>query len=150
MGVVESAREKIAFAGAMERNQMRVTFTRPRLAGAAIPFPFEILAIHEQVHFAREARKRRHYGAAAVILDNQLRDENWIGEVRERVVESLAGVHAAQGVEIGVGVFADEHDVSGAADVECGGLLVLSLSKGRRCLLPGALHSRGGGEASLA
>lgn len=64
--------------------------------------------VNEQVHLAGKPRERRHYGAAVVIFDDELRNENRIGQVRERVVEALGRVHAAQRVEIGFGVFADE------------------------------------------
>jgi len=98
--VVEAAREEILLAGAMQLEQSRVTFARVPCFG-----------IGEQVHFAGNARERRHHRAAGVVFDDELRDENRICEIRERVVEALARVHAAQSVKIGFGVGADEHSM---------------------------------------
>jgi len=64
-------------------------------------------AVDEQVHLAGEARERGHHGAAVVIFDDKLRNENRVGEIRERVVEALRRVHAAERVEVGFSVFAD-------------------------------------------
>lgn len=113
--VVESAREKIAFASGVQREQAGVTFARPGPVGALLPFSriAILVAIDEQIHLARESRERRHGHAARVILHDQLRNEDRIGEVGERVTEALARVHAAQRVEIGFRVFANEHEGSG-------------------------------------
>lgn len=98
MRVVEAAREEILFAGAMQLQEARVTFARIPCSG-----------IGEQVHFAGNARERRHHRAAGVVFDDELRDENRIREIRERVVEALARVHRAKSVEIGFSVSADAH-----------------------------------------
>ena len=117
MRVVEAAREEVAFAGAVQREKLSVTLTRIRFVGTAIPCPapagiVSIVAIDQQIHLAREPRERGHHGAAVVVLDQELRNEDRVGEVREGVVEALACVHAAQRVEIGFGVFADQHPVT--------------------------------------
>jgi len=134
--VVEAAGEEIAFAGAMQSEEASVTLARKtrrgkprrRNSGGKPPhstWAFAILgsirqalcgtlcagrvfAIHQQIHLAGEASERGHHGAAVVIFDDELRNENWVGEIGERVVEALRRVHATQSVEIGGRVFADE------------------------------------------
>ena len=100
MRVIEAAREKIVAAGFVQRDETRVAFARRAGVG-----------IGEQLHFAGDTRERRADGLRAVIFHDQLRDENWIGEIGERVVEALARVDAAERVEIGGGVGADAHAV---------------------------------------
>jgi hypothetical protein len=96
--VVESAREQIAFTGAVQRKQPSVTFAR-------IPFPRR----NQQIHFASQPRQRRHHRAAGAVFHHQLRNKKRIRKIGERVAESLLRVHAPQRVEIGVSVFADAH-----------------------------------------
>jgi len=67
-----------------------------------------VFAIHQQIHLAGEASERGHHGAAVVIFDDELRNENRVGEIGERIVKALRRVHATQSVEIGGRVFADE------------------------------------------
>ncbi len=104
MRVVEAARDKVAFAGAIELGEPRITLAR-------LPFP----GIGEQVHLARQAGERSHHGAAR-IFDDEFRNEIRVGEVRKRVVEALARVHAAQRVEVGFGVGANVHGVKRSKD----------------------------------
>jgi len=101
MRVVETARQQVAFARRMQREQARVTFAR---------LPFR--GIGEHVHLAREAREGRHHRAASVIFHDELRDENRVGEIWKRVAEALSRVYAAQRVKIRFGVFADEQFIS--------------------------------------
>jgi hypothetical protein len=107
--VVEAAREQVAFAGGVQREELRQAFAR-------IPFS-ALAAVHEQIHFAGEARERGHRDAAGVVFDDEFRNENRVGEIWERVIEALACVHAAERVEVGGSVFADEQEY-----VECGGV----------------------------
>ena len=97
MRVVEPTRKQISFAGRVQCEQTRVTLARRRRR-----------RIGEQIHLARKPRKRRHHGLARVILNDQLRDENRVGQVRKCVVEALPRVHAPQRVKIGFVVFAYE------------------------------------------
>ena len=96
MRVVEAAREEIAFAGAVQREQAREAVARGACVG-----------IGEQIHLAGEARERSHHGAAGVIFQDELRDKDGVAQIREGVVEALSGVHAAKSGEIGFRVFAD-------------------------------------------
>lgn len=117
MRVFQAAREQILFAGAMKRQQVRVTLLSTGCFCALIPCPGAIgvalavtlaISINQQIHLAGKTRERCHHRAAAVFY-NQLRDENRIAEIRKRIVEALARVYAAQRIEIGLGVFANEH-----------------------------------------
>ena len=105
MRVVEAAREQIAFAGGVQREQVRISLARIPCPCAAVN-----LAVHEQIHLARKSRERRHHGAAGVILDDELRDKDRISKIGKRIIEALPRVHAAQRIEIGFRVFADEHE----------------------------------------
>ncbi len=116
-GVFESARQKALFAGAMQRQEIRESLAstviperlivEPRQRASSLPRRLvSAFAIHQQIHLASEPRERCHHRASAAILDDELRDEERIGEVRERVSETLRGMHSAQGVEIGFCVFA--------------------------------------------
>ena len=100
MCVVESASEKVALAGVVQCEQSLEAVAR-----------LGCLGIGEQVHFAGEPRERGHHGAAPFVFHHELRNEDGIGYVRERIVEGLLRVHAAQGVQIGFFVLANEHDV---------------------------------------
>ena len=110
MSILEAAGKKVAFDRAVECKNLRKTFARGRF-GETIPSPsrFSFTAVYEQIHLAREARERRHYRATAVILYDELGNENRIREIRKWIIKALAGVHATERGEIGVGVFADEH-----------------------------------------
>ena len=98
MRIVQTARDEIAFADAVQREQPRVTFAR-------IPFPRR----NQQIHFASQPSQRSHHRAPRAIFHHELRNKQRIREVRERVAESLLRVHAPQRVEISVSVFANEH-----------------------------------------
>lgn len=97
MCVVEPARAKVALACLMQSKKLRV-------AVAWLPCP----RIDEQIHFAREPCERCHREAAAVIFENQLRNENRVLDIREGVVESLSRVDAPQFIEIRFFVFANK------------------------------------------
>jgi len=96
--IVQTARDEIAFADAVQREQPRVTFAR-------IPFPRR----NQQIHFASQPRQRSHHRSPRAVFHHQLRNKQRVRKIRERVVESLLRVHAPQCVEIGVSVFANEH-----------------------------------------
>ena len=96
MRVIEAAREKIAAPGFVQREQARVAFARRAGVG-----------IGEQVHLAGDTRERCADGAAGVIVNDELRDEDRIGEIGERVVEALARVDATERVEVIGGVGAN-------------------------------------------
>ena len=98
MGVVEAARLQIACACVVQCEEARVT-----LAGRAG------VGVGDEVHLAGDARERCADGAAGGIVNDELRDENRIAEIGERVIEALARVDAAEGVEIGLGVGANVH-----------------------------------------
>lgn len=98
MRVVQAAREKIALPCCMKRDEAAVSFAR-RSRGR----------IGEHVHFAGKPRERRHHCAAHIVFHNELRNENRIGDVRERVVETLQRVKSAEPVEISFRVGADKH-----------------------------------------
>ena len=103
MRVVKAAREQVAFARAVQRQQALVTFAR---------LPFR--GIGQHVHLAGELRERRHHRAARVVLHHELRDEDRVGDTRKRVAKALPRMHAAQRVKIGFVVFAYEQFVSWA------------------------------------
>jgi hypothetical protein len=67
--MVEAAGEEVAFAGGVRCEQLRPTFAR---------LPFPVFAIDEQTHFAREARKGSHCGAAGIVLDDELRNIQFV------------------------------------------------------------------------
>ena len=96
--IVEATRQKIARAGVVERDEARVAFARQAGAG-----------VGEKIHFTGKTRERGHYRAARVVFDDELRDENRIGEIGKRVVEALPRVELAENVEVGGGVGADAH-----------------------------------------
>ena len=124
MGIVETTRKKIALAFTMERQKMRVTFARiPR------PFRSAFVTIYEEIHFARQSRERRHHRATVVVFDDEFRNKDRVREIRERVVEALARMHAAQRVEISGRVFADEHDLAGTGPAAVGTAGIRGLSK---------------------
>jgi hypothetical protein len=105
--VVEAARAQILLAGKVE-----LQHSGEALAGASG------IRVREHIDFAREPCECSHHGAAIVIFHNQLGDENRVRNVRERVVESLACVHAPQRVQIGIGVGADTHSLEHAVTQE--------------------------------
>lgn len=98
MHIVETAREKIAFTGAVQPKQPRVTFAR-------IPFP----RCDQQIHFASQPRQRRHHRAPRAVFHHQLRNKQRVRKIGERVLESLLRVHASQRVEIGFSVGSNVH-----------------------------------------
>jgi hypothetical protein len=104
VGVVEAAGEEIAFAGGVQGE---------KLAPALARIPFSAFAIDQQIDLAREACERGYDGAVGIVFDDELRDEDRVGEIRKRIVEALGGVHGAEGGEIGFGVGANEHVGSG-------------------------------------
>ena len=69
MCVFQTARKKIAFAGAMQSEKMVVTLAGLQFLGAPIPSP---LAVNEQVYLTRKASKRGHYNPTVGILDDEL------------------------------------------------------------------------------
>jgi hypothetical protein len=96
--IIEAAREKIAAPGFVQREQARVAFARRAGVG-----------IGEQVHLAGDTRERCADGAAGVIVNDELRDEDRIGEIGEGAIEALARVDATERVEIGGGICANVH-----------------------------------------
>ena len=105
--VIEAPREQIAVPGFMQREQSRVAFARRAGVG-----------IGEQVHLAGDTRDRCADRATGRVLDDELRDENWIREIGERVVEALAPVDAVERVEIGGGIGANVHVLEHAGTQE--------------------------------
>ena len=86
MRVVEAACEKVALAGVVQREQ----------AGEAVA-RLPCFGIGEQVHLAGETCERGHHRTPAFVFHDELRNEDGIGQVRERIVEALLRVHAVQG-----------------------------------------------------
>jgi hypothetical protein len=114
--VFEAAREQILLGGAMQREQASVAFARllfGRIFLRRLPFPVAVLRarsrVHQQIQLAGEPRERSHGHRAGVVFDNKLRNEERVIEIRERVIEALARVDAAQRVQISRRVFTDEH-----------------------------------------
>lgn len=97
MRVVEATSQKVAFALGVESEKASETVARLPCSG-----------IGEQIHFAGKACERRHYSVAGIV-DDDLRNEDRIVEIRKRIVEALRRVHAAKGIKVGFGVGANKH-----------------------------------------
>lgn len=105
MSVVEAAGKQVLLAGRVQGEQAGESVARLPCRG-----------IGEQVDLAGEARERGHDRSRGVIFENELRDEDGIGEVGKRVIKSLGRVDAAEGIEIGFGIFANEHKSSDSGE----------------------------------
>ena len=92
------------FAGFMQREQLRVSFSRIPCCRGFFPIP-----IHQQIHLARQARQGRHQNFAGVIFQDQFRDEDRIAQIRKRVVESLARVGAAKRFKVSASRGTNQH-----------------------------------------
>lgn len=109
--VFKASREQVALTRPLEGNKLRQASTRMGILGGAIPCPrFRLRTVNQQIDLTCESRQGRHYHIA-VVLDDELRDEDRVIEIRKTVVETLARVHATQRIQVGGRVFADSHRI---------------------------------------
>src|SRR5690349_16424249 len=98
MSVVQTTRLEIAFSGYVQRSNSRITVARRPCR-----------RISEQVHFARQTRKRGRYNSARFVFNHQLRDKNRVVDIRKGIVKSLARVHLLQRLQVARTILPHKH-----------------------------------------
>lgn len=93
MRILQPARQQVLFTCRVKRQHLSIALSSAAQGSivrqTSVPDVRVAATVHQQIHFARQSRQRRHSHAPRIIFQHQLRNKNRIAQIRKWIVECL-------------------------------------------------------------